>query len=96
MPRLRGEGGYLVQRDEAMKRHRITLEFKSAFDKRYFLGQLSDGWGENRVRLEWPKGKNLCACRVNDVIHVDPSLDKEFYEHARGMKERLKKMREDK
>jgi hypothetical protein len=66
-----------------MKRHRITLEFKSAFDKRYFLGQLSDGLGENLVDLKWPKGKDLTACKVEDVIHVDPAND-DYYEYARG------------
>jgi hypothetical protein len=74
-----------------MKRHRITLEFKSVFDKKYFLGQLSDGWGENLVGLEWPKGKSLFMCKEGDPIMVDTSMDEEAYEHARGYKERMKK-----
>lgn len=77
-----------------MKRHLITLEFKSAFDKKYFLGQLSDGWGENLVMLKWPKGKSLMSCKVEDAIYVDPSID-EYYEHARGHKARMKKLMED-
>ena len=33
--------------------HEVTLRFPSASHKDYFLGQLSDGWGENIVYLTW-------------------------------------------
>ncbi len=32
----------------------LTLHFKSEAEKREFMGQLSDGWGENHVMLDWP------------------------------------------
>lgn len=30
-----------------------TLRFKTDEDKQEFMGQLSDGWGENWVSLDW-------------------------------------------
>jgi hypothetical protein len=36
---------------------RVTLEFKDEREKEYFLGQLSDGWGENYVELDWDSSK---------------------------------------
>lgn len=32
---------------------RVTLCFKNKAHKHHFLGQLSDGWGENYVSLDW-------------------------------------------
>jgi hypothetical protein len=31
----------------------VTLRFKTDEDKQEFMGQLSDGWGENWVSLDW-------------------------------------------
>lgn len=36
----------------------LTLRFRSEHEKSEFLGQLSDGWGENFVGLEW-EGESL-------------------------------------
>lgn len=33
---------------------RVTLAFCSDAERRYFMGQLSDGWGENHCDFEWP------------------------------------------
>lgn len=32
----------------------LLLRFRSREARDYFLGQLSDGWGENGVDLHWP------------------------------------------
>lgn len=32
----------------------VVLRFRDESAKREFMGQLSDGWGENLVMLEWP------------------------------------------
>lgn len=32
----------------------VTLRFRSEFEKRWFMGQLSDGFGEGQVDLVWP------------------------------------------
>lgn len=31
----------------------VTLRFRSEEERRYFMGQLSDGWGESEVELSW-------------------------------------------
>ena len=43
----------------AKKSLSVTLHFKTKPAKDYFLGQLSDGWGENVVDLDWPSGRSL-------------------------------------
>lgn len=32
----------------------VTLGFRNDEERRKFMGQLSDGWGENYVSLKWP------------------------------------------
>lgn len=34
------------------KRPTVTLRFKSEYAKDFFMGQLSDGWGENHCALK--------------------------------------------
>lgn len=48
----------------------ITLRFKSQAAKDYFLGQLSDGWGENEVDLEWGDDKNTPLTHAIKEIRV--------------------------
>ncbi len=36
-----------------MHTNQVLLEFDSAREKREFMGQLSDGWGENYCMLDW-------------------------------------------
>jgi hypothetical protein len=51
----------------------VTLRFKSESEKDYFMSQLSDGWGENLVRLDWPwrDGVKFQNCRTFNVIVTD-------------------------
>jgi hypothetical protein len=51
----------------------VTLRFKSESEKDYFMSQLSDGWGENLVRLDWPwrDGVRFQDCRTFDVVVTD-------------------------
>jgi hypothetical protein len=44
----------------------ITLRFKSDYAKSFFLGQLSDGWGENGCSLKWGRTE-LDRAKVVDV-----------------------------
>jgi hypothetical protein len=44
----------------------VILNFKSKEEKARFLGQLSDGWGENFVDLSWDKG-DLADAQVVQV-----------------------------
>jgi len=46
---------------------RVTLCFKSQKQKRAFLGQLDDGWGENLVDLNWPMKTNIHNCEMITV-----------------------------
>lgn len=56
----------MSQRTRAAKPATVTLRFKSEYAKRYFLGQLSDGWGENHVDLKWGR-TDLDKAKVVDV-----------------------------
>jgi hypothetical protein len=51
----------------------VRLRFKSKDEKDYFLSQLSDGWGENVVHIEWDwrHGVKLTEARTIDVINTD-------------------------
>lgn len=42
--------------DELTARYpvQVVLRFRDEEAKKEFMGQLSDGWGENLVMLEWP------------------------------------------
>ena len=46
----------------------VTLRFPSEYAKDYFLGQLSDGWGENVVHLDWDGRRNMKDCPIIDVV----------------------------
>jgi hypothetical protein len=37
----------------------IALKFKNPADARFFMSQLSDGWGENYVSLKWDTAKSF-------------------------------------
>lgn len=51
------------------ERPTVTLRFKSEHAKEFFMGQLSDGWGENHCNLRWPwqDGQEFHKCQVFDV-----------------------------
>lgn len=51
---------------------RVTLCFKNDKEKEEFLGQLSDGWGENLVNIGWSAGKNLFK---QDLIVVEVEIE---------------------
>ncbi len=46
---------------------RVTLTFDNPAEKRKFLGQLCDGWGENVVNVDWPEDVDLHDA---EEIHV--------------------------
>ena len=47
----------------------VVLKFRSEYEKNYFMGQLSDGWGENFVNLEWEgkDGNNFYSAEFYNV-----------------------------
>ena len=47
----------------------VTLRFKTPRAKQYFMGQLSDGWGENVCGLKWDHSVKFDKC---SVFHVEP------------------------
>jgi hypothetical protein len=47
--------------------HEITLRFRSEADKEEFMGQLSDGWGENVCQLFWSDDKTFDETKVFDI-----------------------------
>lgn len=63
------------------RRRTITLRFKDHEQLDYFMGQLSDGWGENRCGMKWTG--DLSNVRVVDV---DPTVDTELWDHHERMK----------
>jgi hypothetical protein len=68
--------------------HEVTLRFPSAFHKDYFLGQLSDGWGENLVYLTW-RG-DMKTAKVVGVRNFG-----DYWEHALKMRRKYGWMRKD-
>jgi hypothetical protein len=61
----------------------VTLHFISEDERDEFIGQLSDGWGENEVDLDW----NWHSDNENE-----PSVDDEPFDHylVRVMDEELR------
>jgi hypothetical protein len=51
----------------------VTLRFKTREQRDFFMGQLSDGWGENEVRLKWRGMKSNVSLDAVDVVDVDPT-----------------------
>lgn len=55
----------------------VRLRFKTREEARKFMGQLSDGWGEEYVDLEWAWGSTkfedseFYAVRLNDEWFPD-------------------------
>ena len=45
----------------------VTLQFKSKEDRSEFMSQLSDGWGEPFVSLEWDTTQKFDDCRKFEV-----------------------------
>ncbi len=52
----------------------VVLTFDNTDERNKFMGQLSDGWGENVVDLEWDweSGVEFVDC---DVFHVTNTWD---------------------
>lgn len=48
--------------------HAVTLRFRSIEERNVFMGQLSDGWGENKCALEWDARRKF---ESNDVFGVE-------------------------
>lgn len=48
--------------------HRMTLCFRNKRERDWFMGQLSDGFGENECDLKWTRGKSLDEVREVDVL----------------------------
>jgi hypothetical protein len=60
----------------------VLLRFKNAAHKKRFLSQLSDGWGENWVSLDWDyTAVSLAEAEVVDVT-LSPDEVKEMRRHA--------------
>lgn len=55
----------------------VTLIFDSEVAKRHVMGQLSDGWGENYVDLDWPGDLEFHESPWFEVMPIDDNwLDK--------------------
>ena len=46
----------------------VTLRFRDQAQRDFFMGQLSDGWGENQCELTWDGRRSFAR---NDVFGVD-------------------------
>jgi hypothetical protein len=72
----------------------VTFTFRNKAERDYFMGQLSDGWGENKVELKWPwrKGVEFEDCTEFGIELAPDELDelKRHQELDRKMAERLK------
>lgn len=53
----------------------VELRFRTRAAREYFLGQLSDGWGENVVMLDWPEGGDLKDASTVNVKVLDARTD---------------------
>lgn len=56
-------------RELDIRKNEVLLVFKSEDEKKYFLGGLSDGWGENIVDLDWDWRKDLYDAKIVKVIN---------------------------
>jgi hypothetical protein len=70
--------------------HEVTLRFPSALHKKYFLGQLSDGWGENVVDLTWPSSVDLAESMTVRVKNMG-----EYWDHFLKMRAKYGWMHKD-
>lgn len=66
-------------------KHSVTLTFRSEEQKQYFLGQLSDGLGENHFSLEWPHALDLF-----DAESVKVTACGELWDHHKKTRRWLK------
>ena len=55
--------------------HAVTLRFRSRSERETFMGQLSDGWGENECSMEWPEGVDLDDAEEGYVIPNEEQVD---------------------
>ena len=63
------------------KKHTVTLAFSSEEKKKYFLGQMIDGLGEDHFAFTWDTRKAPALC---ESIRCDPCG--ELWEHHMRMK----------
>lgn len=69
---------------------RVTLGFRNKDERDEWLGQLSDGWGENLTRLDWDDSKgDLHAAKLVGV-RLSPE-DAERLRHHKRMRRWLKR-----
>lgn len=77
--------------------HEVVLRFWSKAAKQRFLGQLSDGWGEDALEFEWPWQAGVAladATHLEVLSFADPGEEGTLAEgyiddrwHAPGMRE---------
>lgn len=61
----------------------VVLRFRNKQERDYFMGQLSDGFGENECDLKWRGDFDRAR-----VFHVDPTVS-ELWEHHAGLEARI-------
>lgn len=59
----------------------VVFAFRNEEERNYILGQLSDGFGENEMNLEWAKRVDLYKAKV---VCVRPMGDN--WEHHKRMR----------
>lgn len=68
------------------KRSYVTLVFRSSFEREAFMGQLSDGWGENYCGLAW-------SGDFDESTEFRVSLNDEDLKRARKIRAHLKTLK---
>lgn len=56
-------------------KHQVVFTFKSEDEKNHFIGQLSDGWGENYVSLSPLNDKSFYKATEFSVRLYDVEID---------------------
>jgi hypothetical protein len=69
---------------------KVTFHFRSKRERDYFMGQLSDGWGENRVDLLWDFQRKFHDCTDFKILLGQDELD-ELHRHEELKKKWRKK-----
>lgn len=72
----RNEGAQsLMTRDESMSKASVKLTFRSEAEREWFIGQLTDGFGENECDIKW---KGNMDAHLADELLVDVSRNEAF------------------